>query len=250
MFKACILSTVFLVFAGSSVFAAFEISPVISTLAPNGPKATVSYTVINNSDTKTPIQISVFHRSPNEDGDEKYEAAQDASDQFQVVPSQIILNPKEKRTIRVTYVGEPKIKNEIAFRIISEEFPINVSDPAKVKNKTQASIAILSKYVGSIYVKPEGTVPELIAEASVDKAGKEKMLLIIHNRGTEHKLLQDIKYKVSTVADKKEFPLPPETIQAIGNQNILAGKSRKFSVPWPKGVPMVPIKIVLEPVVK
>lgn len=230
-------------------FAGFDITPIIATVAPSGPKATVSFTAENTTDAKAPIQISVYHRLPDEEGNEKYETAQDASDLFQIIPSQIILNPKEKRTIRVTYVGEPRIKGEMAFRIISEEFPINVSDPTKVKDKTMASIAILSKYIGSLYVKPDGTTPNLVADVSRD-AKENKMVLLIKNKGTEHTILKDIKYKVITDSDKKEYAMPDESIQAIGNQNILAGKTRKFTIPWPKGIPATPVKVVLQPIVK
>lgn len=232
-------------------FASFDITPVIMTIEPSGSKATVSYTATNDGDSKAPIQISVYHRVPDEDGKEKYEAAQDASDLFQIIPSQIILNPKEKRTIRVTYVGEPRIKEEMAFRIVSEEFPINVSDPSKIKNKTVASISILSKYVGSLYVKPAGTVPALAVSASIGKDAKEsKMVLIIKNTGTEHKMLKEIKYKVISASDKKEYPMPDDSVKAIGNQNILAGKTRKFTIPWPKGIPLGSVKVVTEPATK
>jgi fimbrial chaperone protein len=241
--KTVLISLCFLI-GFQHAFAAFEISPVIASVAPSGPDASVSLTVTNPGDQKTPIQISIFHRNPDLNGNEKYEDSKDVGELFQIIPSQLILNPKEKRTIRITYVGDPKIKVEQAFRVISEEFPINVTDPEKVKKKAVASISIMSKYVGSLYVKPLGTVPDVSIQSSITK--DKKLELIFENKGTEHFLTKDTKYKVTLVSGKKEFPLPLESIQAIGVQNILSGKSRKFTIPWPNGIPREAINIAID----
>ena len=62
-------------------------------------------------------------------------------------------------------VGDPKIATELAFRVVAEEFPINVTDPNKVKNRAVASIAIATKYIGSLYVTPQNTKPVITADA-------------------------------------------------------------------------------------
>jgi fimbrial chaperone protein len=248
MNKKLIFANLCVFFWFAPVLAAFEISPIIVSVAPSGPDASVSLTVSNPGDQKTPIQISIFSRNPDLNGIEKYEESKDVGEQFQIMPSQLILNPKEKRTIRITYVGDPKIKTEQAFRVISEEFPINVTDPEKVKKKAVASIAIMSKYVGSLYVKPAGTSPDLSIQAEMTK--DKKLELIFANKGSEHILLKDFKYKVTTTLGKKEFAFPLESVQAIGVQNILSGKSRKFTIPWPNGIPRESVTIAVDKSVK
>lgn len=234
-------------FFAQSIFAAFEVSPIIVTATPSGAGATVTIQATNNGDVKTPIQISIVHREPDENGKEDYEKSKDASDLFQIIPSQVILAPKEKRSIRITYIGEPRINIEQAFRFIAEEFPIDVSDSSKVKNKTVAAISIVSRYVGSLYVKPPGVLGQLVFDTAIEKDQKEtKMLITIKNTGTEHKILNDAKYNFMTTADKKVYPMSADTLKALGNHNILAGKSRKISIPWPKDVPIGPVKIVAE----
>lgn len=225
-------------------FTSFEITPIIMTVAPSGSGASVTLTVTNTGDAKTPIQLSIFKRDPDIDGKEKYEDSKEISDSFQIIPSQFILKAKEKRSVRVTYVGDPKIKSEVALRLIAEEFPISITDPDRVKDKAVASISILSKYVTSLYVKPNIAAPDIFFEASESK--DNKMVLLIHNKGTEHIVLKQTKYKVTTLSDKKEFQLPAESVQAIGSQNILAGKSRKFIIPWPKDIPTVPLRVSIE----
>lgn len=223
-------------------FAAFEISPVTMTVTPSGTGASVSLVAMNTGDTKTPVQIAIFKREPDILGIEKYEPSAEIDEMFQIVPAQFILNPKEKRTVRITYVGDPKIKSEISVRVISEEFPINVTDASKVKNKAVASISILSKYVASLYVLPKDVNPKLTLEAKLTP--DKKMEVIFKNEGAMHKLLNNVSYKAVSVTDKKEFDLTDTFKTAIGNQNILPGKSRKFVIAWPKDVPMTALKMI------
>jgi fimbrial chaperone protein len=232
----------------NSAFAAFDISPIIVSVSPSGPDATASLTVSNSGNQKAPLQISIVNRNPDINGVENYEDSKDTGELFQIMPSQLILNPNEKRTIRITYVGDPKIKTEQAFRVISEEFPINVTDADKVKKKAVASIAIMSKYIGSLYVKPFGTAPDLSIQAEMTK--DKKLELTFENKGTEHAILKDIKYKAILKSNKKEFPFPFESVQAIGVQNVLSGKNRKFTIPWPNGIPKEALNIVIDKSIK
>lgn len=235
----------------TNAFAAFEVSPIILKGAPSGSKASFSITAINSGDTKTPVQIAVYHREPDANGKEDFEKARDASELFQIIPSQVILKPKERKTIRFTYMGDKNLKAEQAFRFIAEEFPVNVSDSSKVKNKTVASISILSKYVGSIFITPEGSLPNLTATATLDKTdGTNKMLLVFKNAGTAHKILSELKMKILIENDKKEYEFSTDSMQAIGNQNILAGREWRTTIPWPKEIPVSPVKISFEDLTK
>lgn len=243
------LSAIFLIlpftFLSQTVHAAFDMSPIVATVSPSGASATTSFTLTNADDTKTPVQISIVYRTPDINGEERFDQVKDAGDMFQIFPAQIILNPKEKRTVRVTYVGDPKINREISLRVIAEEFPISVSDPAKAKKRAVASIAIATKYVGSLYVTPTGTKPEVNIDAAHGKGKSgDEMVLTFENKGSEHQILRDIKYKVT--AGGKEYVLPPESVHKIGQQNILAGGVRRVSIPWPSIIPIGPVKVSFE----
>lgn len=230
-----------------SVWASFELAPIIAKVSPSGPGATASFTVTNTDDTRTPVQISIYKREPDIDGVEKYVESKEIGELFQVFPAQVILGPKEKRTVRVTYVGDPKIQTEIPFRIVAEEFPINVSDPNRVKDRAVASISLASRYIGSLYVSPVGVKPNLVIDASpgTNKTERE-MVLMMANKGTEHILLKGAKFKVVAVASNSEFQLAGTAFPNVIGQNILAGKTRKFVVPWPKDVPVGPVKVTVE----
>lgn len=241
-----LLATIGLYLCPLFAHAAFDISPIIVKLSPSGPGATASVTLINADDNKTPVQVGIYKREPGIDGKEKYDSNKDNGELFQIFPTQVILNPKEKRTVRITYVGDPKVAREQAFRVIAEEFPINVSDPKRVKDRAVASIAIATKYVGSLYVTPLGAKSDLQIEAAMEK-GKDgnQMVLTMENKGSSHEILNKPNFKI--VANNKEYEMPKELVEKIGSNNILAGKVRKFTVPWPSNVPPGPVKVSVVP---
>lgn len=227
--------------------ASFDMSPIIATVAPSGGAASISFTLTNADDTRTPVQIGIFHREPDVDGKEKYVESKDIGEMFQIYPAQVILGPKEKRTVRVTYVGDPKIKSEMAFRIIAEEFPINVTDPEKFKHKAVASIQIASKYVGSLYVTPASAKSDVQVEVTPNPvAGGNQMIMQISNKGTTHELLKKPKFKFYPITTNKEIVVEAEDLPGVGGQNILAGKTRKFVMKWPKQVPVGSAKVTVE----
>jgi fimbrial chaperone protein len=234
-------------FWSSSSLASFDLSPIISSVAPTGPAATTAFILTNTDDTKTPVQIGIFVRNPDAAGIEKYEETKDIGDMFQIYPTQMILNPHEKRTVRVTYVGDPKISRELSFRVIAEEFPINVSDPKRVKDRAVASISIASKYIGSLYVTPGGAKPDINIDATLNsgKTGNE-MVLMVENKGSQHLILKSPKFKVVSLQNNAAVELSKDDFPGVGGQNILAGKTRKYVVPWPKNVPVGPVKVTVE----
>jgi fimbrial chaperone protein len=96
-------------------------------------------------------------------------------------------------------------------------------------------------------VTPLGTVPNVVIEASLNQAKDgAQMVLLVQNKGTQHQLLKGMVFKAVTVGDKKEYELPAESVAKVVGQNILAGKTRKFAIPWPKNVPTGPVKVTVE----
>lgn len=226
---------------------AFDISPIVATITPGQANSSASITVTNGDDNKTPVQISLVNRKPDIEGKEKYDDSSGVDDIFQVYPSQLILNPKEKRTVRITYVGDPKIKQELAYRIVAEEFPINVRDPNKKLERSVGNIFLATRYIGSLYVTPVGTKYDLQGDASPSngKNGTE-MIFVLQNKGTSHVLVKRPKVTMKSKSGGKEFDIPFERIPNLQNANLLAGMSRRFTLPWPKELPVGPATVTVE----
>jgi fimbrial chaperone protein len=225
--------------------ASFDINPISLNLAPSGARAIGSYSITNTSAQKVPIQIYIVPRKPDADGKEVYTEGGETDDQFQIYPSQVILNPGERRTVRVSWVGTSKPKGELSFRMISEELPFDVDNPNQ-SNKFRANVKIASKYIGSIYITPLGAQPNLVAKGDPAPGATPQLNLTIENLGAAHFVLQKVRLKLTSTAKPGEIEIPSDQLTSLYNQNVLAGLTRRFVLPWPKNLPVGPVKVIFE----
>jgi len=232
-----------------SAFGGFTFAPVIAELAPSGPKSSGAFTLRNQTEERTPVMISIVHRDPASDGKEEYKETPDIDDMFQIYPSQLILGPNDLRTVRISWIGNPNLKSELAFRMIAEELPFSMESEAKSNKKVQAEIKIATRYIGSLYVTPPDAAPalEMIAKP-IDPALKienAKLQLEITNTGTRHIMLNGIKIKVSA-ASGAAIEISEEDHKPIRGENLLAGKMRRFYIKGPSQLPAGPYKVTFE----
>jgi fimbrial chaperone protein len=242
--KKAILPLIF--FIGSIAHAGFDFAPIIANLAPSGQEATASFTVTNAEPTKLAVQVTIVPREPDINGKEEYKESDKIDDTFRIFPSQIVLEPKETRTVRVTYIGTPQVKSELAFRIIAEELPVDLDDPLKKYTKAVAKITISSRYIGSLYVTPKAAKPEIVIEAKKSETASNDLIVDITNKGTAHQVYRKPTVKILSSVSSKEITLTDDETKPFLSQNVLAGHTRRFSIPWPKALAPGPVKVTLD----
>lgn len=208
---------------------AFVLSPIVAQFTPQGDGATQSFFVENAADKDVAVQVDVYYRTQNGQGEE----VRTETDQFSVYPSQIVLKPKQKRTIRVTWLGPKDISKELAFRLIAEELPVDLQK----KKATRTNINFLLKYVASLYVTPEGAKPKVEVKKieRVQVKGRDHLALTLENAGGAHQVLNEIRLQVS--AGGKTVDVNREALKIFETENLLAGGSKTFFIPWPQGLP-------------
>ncbi len=211
---------------------ALKFVPFVQEFAPRGANAKKAFRVENDGPEEIAVQVSMVRRIMALDGSEQL---LDAEDDFIVFPPQMILKPGEERTIRVQWLGDPNPKAELAYRIIAEQLPIDLSSG----QQTGSRVNLLIRYEGSVYIAPSGIASEVVvdtAAAHLDANGDKKLLLTLHNRGTAHALLRDLRLKFTSKRDSTSTTLPPERLDGIRGENMLAGNRRRFTLAWPQGV--------------
>lgn len=240
-----ILSFCFVI--SSHSFAGFDFAPVIANVAPAGQGATTSFTVTNLDVTKLAVQVTIVPREPDLDGKENYKESDKIDEIFRIYPSQLVLDPKGSRTVRVTYTGTPDIKSELAFRIIAEELPVDLDDPSKVYTKAVAKITLSTRYIGSLYVTPKLAKPDVKIVATRSSTTPPTLTLEITNVGTAHQVYRKPIVKVAPQSGGKEIQLSEEETKPLMSQNILAGFTRRYNLPWPKEISSSSVKVTVEP---
>ncbi|MGK5088444.1 fimbria/pilus periplasmic chaperone [Bdellovibrionota bacterium FG-2] len=231
----------FLAFFYLPIASAFTLSPMSVSFEPSGKGATQAFVIENDSAEKIPIQVSITQRLISEEGEETNPEPAELENLFVVFPSQMILEPKEKRTIRVSWKGSAQPATELAYRIIAEQLPVDTQKP-KNEQKTGAMIHVLFRYVGSIYITPSGVKPDL--KVSAEAFQVRKLLVRIQNKGGVHLVLSRMKLVLSSPA--KEVVLKGDALQVFEGQNMLPGLTRRFVLPMPEGLGAAGLTAVLK----
>lgn len=209
---------------------AFRFSPFRAKFEPSGDGANQLFTVENNTDKPTSVQIRITTREVDVDGGEKNV---DVEKDFVIYPAQLVLNPHASRSVRVQWVGDPNLKEEKAYRIIAEQLPVNLD-----KDRPKGSaVKVLVTYRGALFVTPPGlahNVTHDFSGAARDAAGKKLLEIVLHNRGSQHALLRNLKLDIKDDQGNTVTLAGDHQLKGVTGEGILAKHRRRFLIPWPK----------------
>lgn len=204
---------------------AFNFSPMSQTIELGEGKKGGQFLIDNEGGTNIAVELTVKERKMDEEGNETLLETKDIS----VFPPQVIIPPREKRTIRVQYTSKEELTSEKSYRVIAEQLPLKVD----AKTKDQAGIQMLMKFVAALYATPAGAKSD-VKVVSQTSNGKE-LVLILENKGNRHQLLNNPVLKYLFAGEKGEMKAGELT--GLTGENILAGNKRKFVIPSKKIIP-------------
>lgn len=221
----------------ASPCAALQFTPFVQDFAPQGREARRTYSLENDGDAPIAVQVRMVERRMALDGSEQN---LDAEDDFVVFPPQLVLQPGERRTVRVQWIGDPAPTVELAYRIIVEQLPVDFGGPAR----TGLNVQLLVRYEGAVYIAPPGVAGAAALEAvePVEGGGGAKRLAVtVVNRGTAHTVLRSPRLALKSQRDSSAATLPAERLDGLRGENVLAGGRRRFVLPWPDGLTFGPV---------
>lgn len=210
----------------------FSFDPISVSFSPEGRNSTQSFRLKNDGDEYVAIRISMFGR---EIGIEGEETRKPADDLFTVYPDRVVLKPNSVQTVRVKWNGPVDIKKELCFRILVEQLPVDFSGGSQ----EESGVKIVLRYLGAIYITPEGAVPDVRvekAELTQTMNGESIAEITFYNAGTRHTILTDLHLTLSTEKSGEEAALHflPEDLEGINGENLLPGAKRRFLVLVPE----------------
>ena len=192
--------------------------------------SSLAFVLENDGTTKIAIQVTMVHRKPDLDGKEELPSAEA---DFAVFPSQVILQAREKKTVRVSWIGKTLPTSELAYRIVAEQMDISgLNSDGKKDPDKGAKIQVLLKFQGSVYVSPPRAEAKLAVEEPKPLA-EGATELIIRNEGTKHQILNHPIITFETLDRKGTFVLTEKDLAPLSGQNVLAGTRRKFVLTSP-----------------
>jgi fimbrial chaperone protein len=198
---------------------AVTLTPIEMDFTPSGRGSTQIFRLENTTAEPAAVEISMKSRTMTLSGEDELV---DADEQFNVFPSQVVLQPGQVQSVRVQYTGPAGLDKEQAFRLIAEQLPVDVGQaPAN-----GGRMRLLVKYVASVYVMP----PNLKAILAVQKTqvidGKW-LAITVQNQGKTRRILKDLTVDIGSVT------LSGEALKGMAGENILAGATREFRVTLP-----------------
>ena len=196
-----------------------------------GKKMSASVFIANPSKEFKAVELTVKQRRHSFSGEELL----DDTDDFLILPPQIIIAPKQERVVTLQWMGEPYFDSERSYRVIAEEVAIPMKRKTLEAGSKSAVVTIRLRFVNSFYVRPKkGHAKLRISE--VRPSGNE-MLVVLRNDGTRHKILD--RFSLQLLSDSgADLGYHFSIDKAMLNQNInfLSGDVRHILIPWPKGL--------------
>jgi fimbrial chaperone protein len=199
---------------------------MVATVAASGSEATQTFLIENTNNEKIALQIEAFHREMDINGKE----TRKETDEFSVFPQQLVLEPGERRNVRLTWTGEKEPKAELAYRLVVSQLPVNLKKAEK--KKAGANITFLLQYVASIYVTPGAAAAPKVTVESFEKLSDGKAEMVLKNSGTAHQVLKGVRVRFKS----RRVDLAGSDLKALEAENILPGQARKFELSLPKAV--------------
>lgn len=225
-------SFLFLVFLHSKLFC-WSMSPTIVSLQAHKPQTFFSI-ASEKKEHPTAIEITACRREIDENGEE---TLTDASHEFLIYPSHIILKENSTKKIRVIWKGDKdQLQEEKAYRIIATSLPVNVTATQKKEgsNDIGVNVAISTRYLNSLYITPDKAKPNVQCTKVYTEESQEKgkiMVVELTNHGNAHQYLTDLSFNAENATQK--FTVTKDMIRKKYPEgiNILANNKRNLYLP-------------------
>lgn len=203
----------------SFVTHAISFTPIEMDFAPTGRGSTQIFRLENTTPEPVAVEISMKSRLMKLNGEDDL---QDAEDQFNVFPSQVVMQPGQVQSVRVQYIGAAALDRERAFRLIAEQLPIDVGQAPSNGGRMR----LLVKYVASVYVLPSN-LKAILSVTKLEVLDGKWLAITMQNQGKTRKILKNISLDIGGVS------LSSPDLKGLEGENILADTIREFRVPMP-----------------
>ncbi|MDA9556722.1 fimbria/pilus periplasmic chaperone [Vibrio sp.] len=152
---------------------AFQLQPMIQTMAPSGVASSSVYRVDNTSDFPLPIEVNVLSRTVDEQGNEVLTE----SDDFLILPAQTIIAPNRTQAFRVKYLGQQDIDSSTSYRIVFDQLPVSDS-------RDSSGVDTVFSFGTLVFVEPKNSQVRLEvanSEQSIELLNSGNKVLELNN---------------------------------------------------------------------
>ena len=208
---------------------AYDLKPIVMQLQPTGARAAQTAVITNTHAVPIAIEVKAFRRKQNADGTD---TRTPDDDNVIISPPQMVIAPKASQSFRIQWVGENNPSKELAYRIVTEQLPIEFKKESR--NNLTADLTMRYQYQAALYILPKDRIAQatLTSVTRIDGPdGNEQLELRIRSDGNSRAILEKPALELS--ADGRSLKLEGEAIRPLIGLNILPGNERVVRIPVP-----------------
>lgn len=204
----------------------FKFNPMSQSIELGENQKSAQFLIENDTNESMPIEVSASDRIMDENGKETLSKAKEVT----VFPPQMIVPAKERRTIRVNWIGADKLDFERAFRVVAEQLPLEIDE----KTKKRSGIKMLMRYMAALYVTPKDAEAKL--HVTILQSDANSLKVSISNDGAKHQVL--INPVLSFKKGNEKWSLKDKDLGVLSGENVLAHGKRTFTIPTKQKIPL------------
>lgn len=202
-----------------------RVEPMSYTMAPSGNGATQALRIENTSQSAMTVELTVNKITVDDYGNETKTPAED---DFLIFPPQAIIKPNNTQTVRVKYIGDPKIERSAAYRITVGQLPIDLG------GRAGGAVGFVINFHTLATVAPKDSSAELHV-SSLKPAANGYWDVVIENTGNRMGRLSRSTWTLSDSSGNNKT-LEEQEVSKMTNKNlVMPGHVLKLSIPALEG---------------
>ena len=202
-----------------------RVEPMSYNMAPSGSGATKALRIQNTTQKSITVELTANKVSVDDYGDETKTPAED---DFLIFPPQAIIKPGKTQTVRVKYIGDPKIEKSAAYRISVGQLPIDLG------GRTGGAVGFVINFHTLATIVPKDSIAKL-SVSSIKPGVNGHWDITIENTGNRMGRLSRSTWKLSDTSGNNKT-LAEQDVSKITDKNlVMPGAKLKLSIPALEG---------------
>lgn len=202
-----------------------RVEPMSYEMTPSGSGVTKALRIENTSQRSITVELTANKISVDDYG---HETKTPAEDDFLIFPPQAIIKPGKTQTVRVKYIGDPKIKKSAAYRISVGQLPIDLGE------RTGGAVGFVINFHTLATIAPKDSIAQLHM-SSIKRGADGHWDIAIENTGNRMGRLSRSIWKVSDASGKRKVLAEQEVSQMTDKNLVMPGATLKLSIPALEG---------------
>ncbi|MGL1936501.1 MAG: hypothetical protein OCD01_15830 [Fibrobacterales bacterium] len=218
------------IWAGNGGFSMHPVKFILNTSKGElSTKTSISY---NHGDAPCPIEISIYERSIDENGNVVYSDI--PTNDFAAFPGQMVLMPGERQIVQIQWVGNTPPAQEKQYSVIATQVPIQGLESSTASFKPIGSVEAIVKYSGVLLLTSDDFLPDVkintFTEVNIEKNVSLKFSL--DNEGTAMQKIDKFSLLVKKKNNQTVVIKPEFLINTYNGHSLFANEKRSVFIKW------------------